>query len=81
MRAYFAGRVWKFFRQNPGLGFVVAFQVLLVAAAVSLVSRATQLANDMAVYAFYALVIGIAIQVAKVIREERRHGSAGTSDG
>ncbi len=49
-------------------------------AAVLLVSGNSSAANEAAIYAFYALVIGIAIQVGVVVREERKRTRA-DSDG
>ncbi len=54
----------------------MAFQILLVSAAVLLVSGNSLAANEVAVYAFYALVIGVAIQISIVVREERKRTRA-----
>ncbi len=69
-------RLRNYFRANPGALFIIAFQVLLVSAAVLLVSGNSSAANEAAIYAFYALVIGIAIQVGVVVREERKRARA-----
>jgi hypothetical protein len=58
---------------NPGAPFILAFMVLLLAAAVLLASARTGEANNVADYAFYSLVLGIAIQIIVAIREERKH--------
>ncbi len=56
----------------------MAFQVLLVSAAVLLAGANSRAANEVAVYAFYALVIGVAIQVGVVVREERKRTRPGS---
>jgi hypothetical protein len=65
--------VRSYFQANPGTPFIVAFIVLLLAAAALLASARTSEANKVANYAFYSLVIGIAIQVGVVVREEGKH--------
>jgi hypothetical protein len=61
------------FKENPGTPFILGFMVLLVSAAVLLVAGRSDEANATAVYAFYALVLGIIIQVAVIVREGRKH--------
>jgi len=46
---------------------------LLVSAAILLVAGETVEANATGVYAFYALVLGIVIQVGVIVREGRKH--------
>lgn len=77
------GRLKNYFRSNPGTIFILGFQVLLVSAAVFLVTGSSSAADQLAIYAFYALIIGIAIQIGVAIREERKRtrtdGSTGVS--
>jgi len=47
--------------------------VLLVSAAALLVAGSSSEANSVADYAFYALVLGIVIQIGVVVRESRKH--------
>jgi len=73
--------VKEHFRSNPGALFILAFQVLLVSATVFLVHGDSSFADQIAIYAFYALVIGIAVQIGVAIREERkRTRTRGTND-
>ncbi len=65
-----------YFRANPGTLFIVAFQVLLMTAAVLLVLGNSPVANEVAVYAFYAVVIGVVLQIVIVVREERKRTRA-----
>jgi hypothetical protein len=60
----------KYFRENPGTIFIAAFQVLLVVVAILLVQRFSDLAGMIAVYAFEALVAGVAIQVVIALRNK-----------
>ncbi len=68
----------KYFRENPGTLFILAFQILLASAAALLVEGNSALANEFAVYAFYALVIGVAIQVLVVVTGERKNTPTGS---
>jgi hypothetical protein len=62
-----------YFKENPGTPFILGFMALLVSAAVLLVAGRSDEANATAVYAFYALVLGIIIQVGVIVREGRKH--------
>jgi hypothetical protein len=66
-------RLKNYFKANPGTPFILAFMVLLVSAATLLVSGNPSEANSVADYAFYALVLGIVIQIGVVVRESRKH--------
>jgi len=55
MRAYF--------RENWGAPFVIGFMVLLIVAASSLAIGLDFLANEVAIYAYYALVAGVVLQL------------------
>jgi hypothetical protein len=70
----------KYFSANPGALFIVAFQILLVSAAILLVGGNSGRANEVSVYAFYALAIGVAIQVGVVVREERKRTRTSNND-
>ena len=59
----------------------MAFQILLISAVVLLKSGGASYANEIASYAFYALVIGLAIQIGIVIREERKRSRSGDNNG
>jgi hypothetical protein len=69
----------KYFVANPGTPFVLVFQILLASAAVILIEGNSWLANDIAVYAFIGLVIGVAIQVGMSFKEESK-GTPTSSD-
>jgi hypothetical protein len=52
----------KYFRANPGALFIIAFQILLLSAALLSVEGDFSQASELSVYAFYALVIGVAVR-------------------
>ena len=58
----------RYLRENWGAPFVLAFIVLLIASALLLSEGQTSSANSIAVYAFYALVLGVVLQIASYIK-------------
>jgi heme/copper-type cytochrome/quinol oxidase subunit 4 len=61
-------RAKRFLRENPGVVFVLGFQVLLVTCAVLLVSGLSFLAEGLAVAAYFLLVIGVVLQLVSFLR-------------
>ncbi|HEV2119140.1 MAG TPA: hypothetical protein VGS11_03390 [Candidatus Bathyarchaeia archaeon] len=59
--------------------FVLAFMTLLISAATLLATGRPKEADNIANYAFYSLVLGIAIQVIVTIRESRKHSHPSNS--
>lgn len=49
--------------ENWGSPFIVAFMLLLLSSAISLSLDSSNLANSTSVYAFYALVVGVILQL------------------
>ena len=47
--------------------------ILLVSAGVLLATGRTDEANNVAIYAFYSLVLGIAVQIGAVVWDGRKH--------
>ena len=66
-------RLRSYFTANPGTPFILAFMILLLSAAALLTTGRPNDADNVANYAFYSLVLGIAIQVIVTIRESRKH--------
>ncbi len=60
--------------ENWGAPFIIAFMVMLMFCAGMLAFGNEALANDVAVYAYYMLVFGVALQLAAFIRDKRRKG-------
>jgi hypothetical protein len=53
----------SYLRENWGAPFIIAFMVMLMAAAGYLCYGLESIANDIAVYAYYSLVIGVILQL------------------
>ena len=73
----FSSRVKGYVKENCGAPFVVGFMALLMIAAVSLLIEYTVLANEAAVYAYYALVVGVVLQLACFLKYRKREGEPG----
>ncbi|TMI22829.1 hypothetical protein E6H31_00790 [Candidatus Bathyarchaeota archaeon] len=61
-------QISQYLRKNPGTAFILAFETLLVAAAVELIVGNVSAANAIGVYAFVALVVGVAFHAISVIK-------------
>lgn len=68
-----------YFKSNPGTPFILAFMILLVSAGTLLAIGRQDDANNVANYAFYALVLGIAIQIGVVVRDGRKRSRSADS--
>jgi len=66
----------QYLRENWGAPFILAFMVMLMVCAGMLALGNEALANEVAVYAYYSLVVGVVLQLAVFIRDERRKGQA-----
>ncbi len=62
------GRLSAYLRQNPGVPFVLGFELLLVVAALYLIGGDVNDANAIGVFAFILLVIGVAMLAISVIK-------------
>jgi len=67
-------KVKDYVKENWGAPFVVGFMALLMVAAVSLSMDYVVLADEMAVYAYYALVVGVVLQLACFLKCRKREG-------
>ena len=61
-------RLMRYFRQNLGAPFVIVFQLLLLTCAALLIRGYSNLANEVAIYAYYSLVIGVVLQLVSFLR-------------
>jgi len=61
-------RLKGYLRENWGSPFVVAFMALLMAAAGFLCAGSEGMANELAVYAYYSLVLGVVLQLVCYLR-------------
>lgn len=69
----------EYFKDNPGALFVLGFQLLLVACAGLLIQGSLAVANEIATYAFFLLVVGVILQFVAHLRhrndaEEKHDG-------
>ena len=69
-------RIKHYFKANPGALFVIAFEALLASAATVLVLGDSPTANKFAIYAFYTLAVGVAIQVGVLFKERGKRTRA-----
>jgi hypothetical protein len=67
-------RVKGYVRENWGAPFVVAFMFLLVVAAASLVMGLEFLADGVAVFAYFALVVGVVLQLVCYLKYGKKGG-------
>jgi len=70
----FSFRVKEFVRENWGAPFIVAFMGLLVVAAASLSMSLIDLANGVAIAGYYALVVGVILQIVCFMKHNKRNG-------
>jgi len=65
-------RAKRYFRENPGAALVMGFQILLLICASLLIRGNSALANEVAVYAYYLLIVGVVLQLVSFVRHEKR---------
>lgn len=61
------GITW-YLRRNWGAPFIIAFILLLIGAGAELSTGGAALADDVSVYAFYSLMVGIVLQIASYLK-------------
>ena len=61
-------KVKGYVKENWGSPFIVGFMLFLIAAAVSLSVGLSSLADTVAVYAYYALIAGVFLQLASYLK-------------
>lgn len=59
--------------ENWGSPFIVAFMLLLLSSAISLSLDSSNFANSTSVFAFYALVIGVILQLVCFLRHRKEY--------
>jgi hypothetical protein len=62
----------RYFRENLGAPSIIAFQVMLLFCAFLLIRGYSALANDVAVYAFYSLVVRVVFQLVSFLRHPEK---------
>ena len=68
-------RVKGYLKENMGAPFIVTFMLLLAVVAFSLSAGWASLADEVAIYAFYALVIGVVLQLVSFIKHLKNNYS------
>lgn len=58
-------------KENLGAPFILGFQILLVICAYLLVLEASMVANEVAIYAYYLLIVGVILQLFSFIRSKK----------
>lgn len=61
-------KVKGYFKENWGSPFILGFMLLLIVTAVSLSAGLSSLADVVAVYGFYSLVVGVFLQLASFMK-------------
>ena len=56
-------RITDYLKENWGAPFIICFMILLVVAALFLAEGVELVANEIAVYAYYFLVVGVILQL------------------
>jgi heme/copper-type cytochrome/quinol oxidase subunit 4 len=60
--------------KNWGAPFIIGFMVILLVAASSMATGLESLADELAIYAYYALVVGVVLQLVCFLRYNKRNG-------
>lgn len=68
-------KIKKYFKENPGAIYVVAFQVLLLVCAGLLIQGNSVLAEGVAIIAYFLLVIGVFWQLIFFVRHAKEEES------
>lgn len=58
----------KYFKDNPGAPFIIGFQLLLVICVGLLIQGSLAMANEVATYAYFLLVVGVVLQFIAYVR-------------
>jgi hypothetical protein len=63
-----ATRIKRYFKDNLGAPFIISFQLLLLMCAGLLIQGNSVMANEVAVYSYFSLVIGVVLQLVAYVR-------------
>ena len=74
-----------YLKENPGAPFIIAFQAMLITCAIMMAQGGEEMANELAIYAFYSLVAGVILQFIAFLKyggeNEERHPSGSGDEG
>jgi hypothetical protein len=57
------GRIRNYLKENWGAPFIICFMILLMVAVLFRADGVEPVANEIAVYAYYSLAVGVALQL------------------
>ncbi len=69
---YVRTKIVAYVRANWGSPFIVVFMLFLLFAAVSLSAGTPTLADTVAVYAYYALTVGVFLQLVCFLKDRKK---------
>ena len=72
--AAFMTRAKAYVRENWGAPFIMGFMLLLAVAAASVAIGLAGLADEIAVIAYYALLVGIILQLVCFLKHDKKNG-------
>ncbi|MDR0493683.1 MAG: hypothetical protein LBH74_08630 [Nitrososphaerota archaeon] len=64
-------KIKGYIKRNYGLPFLLVFLILLMGASVFISTGLSYMANSITVYAFYALIIGVALQLVSFLKYKK----------
>ena len=67
-------RAKDYVKEKWGAPFILGFMALLMVAAVSLIMEFSAFAEEVAVYAYYSLVVGVVLQLACFLKYRKGEG-------
>jgi heme/copper-type cytochrome/quinol oxidase subunit 4 len=67
-------RIKGYVRENWGAPFIGGFMVLLISTAALMVTSSGSLANELAIYAYFALVVGVVLQLVCFLKYNKKSG-------
>ena len=68
----FLPRVRRYLRENPGASFIIGFQILLLVCAGLLIVGNSVWADELAVVAYFSLVIGVVLQLISFLKHGKQ---------
>jgi len=67
-------RIKGYVRENWGAPFISGFMGLLISTAALMVTSSESLANELAMYAYFALVVGVVLQLVCFLKYNKKSG-------
>jgi hypothetical protein len=72
----FNGKAKVYVKENWGSPFIMGFMLLLIVAAAALSAGLSSFADNIAVYAYYGLIVGVILQLVSFLRYRKKSGEA-----